>query len=275
MFVRQHGTAGPPVIVNHGGPAAVGDVAPVARELSAAFCTFEPWQRGSGSEPLTVASHVADLRELVREVTASSDLQPALVGHSWGGMLALCFAAAHPTECGPVALIGCGTFDTAARRSLEEVRDRRLDASQRETLVQINRLADPVKRMMQRHHLQRQVYDYCPAEPYPEKEEFEPFDLKAHNETWADMTRLIEDRTYPRAFDAILTPVAMFHGNFDPHPGKLIRDSLLPHIPGLEYREFKNCGHSPWIEKYARAHFFLSLSQWLGTYTSRSANALE
>jgi pimeloyl-ACP methyl ester carboxylesterase len=39
-----------------------------------------------------------------------------LVGHSWGAMLALCYAAEHPVE--RVVLVGCGTFDEASRAEL-------------------------------------------------------------------------------------------------------------------------------------------------------------
>ena len=56
----------------------------------------------------------------------------------------------------------------------------------------------------------------------------------------------------------------MLHGDFDPHPGGMIRDSLRPHIPRLEYREIADCGHSPWLESHAvRGEFFAILRAWL------------
>ena len=42
-------------------------VAPVARELAARFQVLEPFQRGSGSQPLTVERHVEDLQQQPRE----------------------------------------------------------------------------------------------------------------------------------------------------------------------------------------------------------------
>ena len=98
MFVRRYGQSGPLVFVLHGGPAAVGDVAPIAKGLSGSFRVVEPWQRGSGSVPLTVARHVADLHELVAKLGGDTPL--AIVGHSWGAMLALCYAAEYPREAG-------------------------------------------------------------------------------------------------------------------------------------------------------------------------------
>ena len=90
--VRTYGAHGPPVVVVHGGPAAGGTMAPVARRLAASFRVFEPIQRGSGELPLTVARHVEDLRDVAETIPEGL---PALVGHSWGAMLALAFAAAH------------------------------------------------------------------------------------------------------------------------------------------------------------------------------------
>jgi pimeloyl-ACP methyl ester carboxylesterase len=127
---------------------------------------------------------------------------------------------------------------------------------------------DPADQFIQTFKLTRQVFDYDPIVPYADKEEYEPFDLRAYDETWTDMRRLQDDGTYPRAFATIESPVLMIHGQYDPHPGEMIRDSLLPHIPRLEYRELDDCGHSPWIEKSARKLFFSSVCGWLEGQTA-------
>jgi hypothetical protein len=56
--------------------------------------------------------------------------------------------------------------------------------------------------------------------------EVECVDARGHAESWNDMLRLQADGIYPAAFAAIKTPVLMLHGDFDPHPGPLIRASL-------------------------------------------------
>ena len=101
--VRTHGNVGPSVIVLHGGPGAKGSAGPLAKGLADSFRVIEPWQRESGGEALTVARHVADLHAVV-EGCGGDEL--AVVGHSWGAMLALAYSAAHPdprlfmTRCG-------------------------------------------------------------------------------------------------------------------------------------------------------------------------------
>lgn len=72
------------VLVLHGGPGAPGSAAGLARALAGTFHVIEPLQRRSGGPSLTVARHVADLAQVV----ARCEEPPALVGHSWGAMLA-------------------------------------------------------------------------------------------------------------------------------------------------------------------------------------------
>lgn len=262
MFVRHYGKTGPLVFVLHGGPAAVGDVAPVAKGISASFHAVEPWQRGSGGVPLTVARHIADLDDLVTDI--GGDPPVAILGHSWGAMLALCYAAKHPSKVGPIALVACGTFDQAARNQMQATIEERMDDDLRNRIQRLSSgAADPADVFIGTFKLTRHIFDLDPINPYADKEECEPFDLKAHDETWSDMQRLQDAGTYPKAFAAIESPVLMLHGQYDPHPGMMTRDSLLPYLPQLEYHEYERCGHSPWIEKSSREVFFSDICEWL------------
>jgi len=231
LRVRTWGARGPLVVVLHGGPAATGEAAPIARGLSDAFRVLEPWQRDSGGEPLTVALHVADLHELV---SGLEGVRPAIVGESWGAMLALAYAAAHPCSAGPLVLIGCGTFDTESRSRLTATLDERAH------------LPSP--------------YDFDAESRGPSEV---PFDALAHEETWEDMLLLQAEGVYPAAFESITSEVLMVHGTYDPHPGKMIRASLEPHLARLEYVELDACGHSPWRERQAREPFFEVVRAWL------------
>lgn len=265
--MRTYGDTGPQVIVLHGGPAAVGSVAPIARGLADSFRAIEPWQRGSGEEPLTVDRHVQDLFELIG--VCDEGKRPALVGWSWGAMLALAFAAAHPEYAGPIALVGCGTFDKAARRRMREILRERIDDDLQQ---QLERLAedypDTAMQLQRRYELTRNLYDFEPLPDVPEEEPIELFDARAHTETWDDMICLQELGVYPAAFAEITSPVLMLHGAYDPHPGVMVYESLRPYIPHLEYREWVRCGHSPWLEKHVHEEFFSILHEWLTANTN-------
>ena len=255
---RNYGRSGPVVVLLHGGPGAPG-LMQLARGLEDAFRVLEPFQRGSGGVALSVAVHVADLDGFL--ATQVRDQRPALVGHSWGAMLALAYAAAHPDAVSSLVLVGCGTFDLAARRRLEEARDERIGEDLRRRIAALaDEVPDASERLKRRHELTMHTESVDLIEPEAGGE----VDAVANRETWDDMMRLQADRTYPAAFASIRVPVLMLHGSFDPHPGALIRDSLKPYVPQLEYREFERCGHVPWLERAAHEEFLRALREWLG-----------
>jgi pimeloyl-ACP methyl ester carboxylesterase len=259
MLIREYGTSGPFVVAVHGGPGAAGYLAPVARQLADSFRVLEPFQRSSGGLPLTVAQHVADLQTVVE--TRCENTRPALVGHSWGAMLALAYAAAHPDRLSALVLVGCGTFDRTARAQMRETRDRRLDDDSRRRIERLpQEVADPNDRfgIMANLMLQLDSYHLISAESDPST-----CDVVAHQQSWDDMVRLQDAGVYPAAFAAIAVPVLMLHGTADPHPGQMIRAGLAPHLPQLEYREWARCGHHPWLEQDVREEFYECLRGWL------------
>jgi proline iminopeptidase len=71
-----------------------------------------------------MVDHVRDLDCLVREYGKNS--RPVLVGHSWGGVLALSYAAAHPGRLAKTILIGCGPLDPACSARFAATIDARL-----------------------------------------------------------------------------------------------------------------------------------------------------
>ncbi|MFH1136860.1 MAG: alpha/beta hydrolase [Pseudomonadota bacterium] len=260
--VRVHGRRGPTVILLHGGPGTAGYLAPLARGLTDEFTVLEPLQRGSGrgggTDALTVDGHAADLLEVIQHF--SPDDPPALAGHSWGAMLALAFASAHPSRVAKLALIGCGTFDPLARRVMNDAIARRLTAERRAAWAALPAdIPDPDARLAALGRLLAPVFDFHLSE------EGDPArcDARAHEETWRDMLARQEKGDFPAAFSLIAAPTAMFHGTHDPHPGRLVRDSLRRCLPHLEYFEFDRCGHSPWLERAAREDFFRLLRSFL------------
>ncbi|MBD3236588.1 MAG: alpha/beta fold hydrolase [Candidatus Eisenbacteria bacterium] len=260
--VRLHGAQGPSVAVLHGGPAAVGEAEPIARGLADRFRVLEPWQRGSGSQPLTVARHVADLDALL--AAHCRDDRVGLVGASWGAMLALAYAADHPGRVRAIVLIGCGTFEPTARERMREILRERMDERLRARMASLREeIPDPQQRLARQYELMRPLYEFDPLPEETPAGPAESLDVRAHAETWEDMLRLQRNGAYPAAFARIPAPVLMLHGAFDPHPGRMIRDHLRGHLPQLAYREWAACGHSPWRERRVRAAFFETLRTWL------------
>jgi pimeloyl-ACP methyl ester carboxylesterase len=262
LRVREYGRDGPVVIVLHGGPGAPGYMAPVARGLADQFRVLEPLQRGGNAPSLLVADHIADLRLVIE--TYCSGARPALVGSSWGAMLGLAFAAAYPTMAGPQVLIGCGTFDEATRNRFKEILNSRLDENLlRKMRHLLTEIPDASPRLRAKADLLLPAYSY---DLITDHFEGEPVDARVNEVSWADMVRLQHEGVYPQGFAAIHQPVLMLHGAEDPHPGSMIRASLAPYLPQLEYHEWERCGHYPWLERVVRDEFFSTLRSWLARH---------
>ena len=178
-------------------------------------------------------------------------------------MLALAYAAAHPESAGPIALVCSGTFDLAAREQfIINLSERKKDEGARQRFDRALQIPDPNDRFRELGKQTLELYSYDLVTTEQEVDESEP---GACAETWEDMVRLQNDGVYPSAFAVIKAPVLMLHGAVDPHPGQMIRASLDPYIPQLEYREWERCGHYPWLEKATRDEFFSALRAWLAS----------
>jgi len=263
FVVRIYGEFGPQVILLHGGPGAAGYMAPVARELSDAFHVIEPFQRRSENDSLTVQRHIDDLDDVVREYCTEE--QPAIVGHSWGAMLALAYAAQHADVARCIVLIGCGTFDQGARYHLQSTLVERTTPQLTCRLGRLSReIADPDVRLCVYSRLLEPLYIYDALQD--ETHETEEYDHKGHDESWRDMLRLQACGVYPETLVRVRTPLLMIHGDWDPHPGQSTLKTLVPYLPQIEYAELTNCGHYPWRERHTRGRFYDHVRAWLGMY---------
>jgi pimeloyl-ACP methyl ester carboxylesterase len=254
--IRKYAGSGGPVVVLHGGPGAPGSLAGLATELAPDFEVWEPLQRRSGEVALTVDRHVADLHDIAPDPAT-------IVGHSWGAMLGLSYAASHPAAVRALALVGCGTYSSASRAEYERrfeasvgdpgrVRREELRAAMERARSRAER--DEILALRGAFAAEVQAVDLL-----PETDEPVDADADGHEETWRDVLRRQATGLEPQSFAAIESPVVMLHGDDDPHPGTMIRDTLLPHIPQLEYVGIPRCGHEPWRERHGREPFLTAL----------------
>lgn len=260
LKLRKYGTGTQKVILLHGGPGAPGYLEPVAQELSTDFTVFEPFQRGHHDAPLSVKTHVDDLHAFI--LAYCDESRPVLVGHSWGAMLALAYACEYVGSAQSLVLIGCGTFSIPARQEFSRIVEERTSASLKAKMERCRKeIADPNERMRALGRLFYKVYSY---DAFTDGNDFEGFDMLAFEETWKDMLVQQKQGVYPGEFVNIDIPVSMLHGDFDPHPGRMIYSDLKPFIPQLEYTGFEKCGHTPWFERYVHTDFYDVLRRVIG-----------
>jgi pimeloyl-ACP methyl ester carboxylesterase len=176
-------------------------------------------------------------------------------------MLGLAYAARHPGSVTALVIVSCGTWDARSRECLEQTRASRMNADLRGRLERLSgELSDPDEFLRVAGDLFLELDSWNLIDGH---HGFEAWDARANLETWNDMVRLQEAGLYPSAFAGIRVPVLMLHGREDPHPGPMIRASLQPHLPQLEYREWTRCGHYPWLEKAVRGEFLETLKDWV------------
>ena len=259
--LRQHGHDGPEVLVLHGGPGAPGSAHGLARAIAHEFKVIEPLQRRAGTVPLTMAQHVDDLRVIAPE-------QALIVGWSFGAMLALSYAAAHPARSRAVALVGVGTYDEAARtryrEAMEALATPEIRTRQTSLVHALSRAVDAGGRdriFGALGHLAGIVQAVAPIDD--DDGVGLPCDEAGYRETWRDTLRLQHEGLEPAAFSAIRAPVLMLHGEDDPHPAHATFQTLRVVIPTLELLTWPRCGHAPWNERHAREAFVQKLCAFL------------
>lgn len=134
--LRIYGNPPFSLAVIHGGPGSQGEMAPVARELSAFRGVLEPLQTA-----VTIEGQVRELREVLEE---HSDLPVTLIGFSWGAMLSFIFTARNPQMVKKLILIGSGPYEEKYAASIMKTRINRFGNEDWDNFVRLTEtLNDP------------------------------------------------------------------------------------------------------------------------------------
>jgi proline iminopeptidase len=112
LHYRTEGSGTPAIFLSGGPGFEVDYVTPVAEFLPASYQRVFFEQRGTGRSTLELTPDTMTLRNVVEDLEGLrlhlKQERLFLVGHSWGGMLAMAYAAAHPDRIDRMVLIGPG-----------------------------------------------------------------------------------------------------------------------------------------------------------------------
>lgn len=279
LLTRGDDRAAPVLMWLHGGPG--GAERPLFRlfnaELERRFVVAYLDQRGAGrsfdpaAEPsqLTVARQVADLDAIVDHLRGTLGAEKvALVGHSWGGMLALLYAREHPGKVSKV--VGVAPLISAraaqddqyafvleqstARNDADALRQlRELGPPPHETadkVLAMERLADRYGAVFhqppsQTWTLLRGVFSGV-ATPW----EIPSF-IRANDVSLAAMTRELLELDLRRSLTRLEVPVVFMLGRFDRHLSSTISASYLDALtaPSKKTLWFEHSAHNPPFEE--------------------------
>ncbi|HWE80872.1 MAG TPA: alpha/beta hydrolase [Gaiellaceae bacterium] len=250
-LVGHIGGNGSPALLLHGGPGLTDYTHGCAEELANLFTTIRYTQRGvapSGVQgPYTVESHMTD----ALAVLDAFQLQKAwVIGHSWGGHLALHLAVAHPDR-----ILGVVCIDTLGA-SNEVFDDFRSALTKDLTPEQLARFEEIEAReeagevteaeLVEAYTILWPAYFFDPGkapEPPPGR------GVECSAETFASVMEHFEAKTLEEGLPKLRGLTVLFvHGIEDPLPlrasldtAKLIRGARVARVP--------RCGHLPWIEQ--------------------------
>ena len=252
LFVKELGE-GSPVIVLHGGPGAHHDyLLPYFARLADEFHLYFYDQRGGGRSrvrrPTEIGwrDHVSDLEELRSDWGIE---RPVLLGYSWGGTLALLYAAEHPDRIGALALVAPGAIWGDYHRRFREAFERRSRSSEVERMreeLEASDLAerDPGAYRQRRFELSVAGYFRDPREARG----LTPFKVQsqAQHHTWDSLGGLGPE--IRRKLVSLRVPVLILHGRHDPIPVEWAEE-LAALLPAAELRILEESGHVPYVEQ--------------------------
>ncbi len=119
------GRATPPIVLLHGWAGAMGDWSPLEPYLqpegATTYLAYDAAGFGQSQFPSKEVAAEADYRieRYVEDLRALLDAEGFdtvhLVGHSWGGVIAMSFAARYPARVASLVAIGAAYFDPANR----------------------------------------------------------------------------------------------------------------------------------------------------------------
>ena len=250
LIAGRRAGSGPPVLLLHGGPGLGFDyLRALADELAEENDVAWYQQRGqdpSAAEgPYTVAADVADAR---RVLDALGWERAYVVGHSWGGHLAIHVAEAMPERLfGVLAVDPLGSVGDGRWPEFDEEMFRRTPAELRERARELDALttegAADDELALEQMRLVWPAYFADPeqAPPMPE--------LRMASERSAQMGRsiLAELPVLEAGLPLIQVPVGFVHGSRSPMPLAASTDAA-DRIPGAWVDVVDGAGHFVWVE---------------------------
>jgi proline iminopeptidase len=245
---------GAPALLLHGGPGLPDLTEECAIELGDIFTPIRYTQRGTlpstVGAPFTIESHMAD----ALAVLDLFDLDKAwVIGHSWGGHLALHLVANHPERFHGLVCIGALGASGDVLPEFEENLLRHLSDEQRERVKEIDARSEigeaSEQELLESLELIWPYYFAVPesAPPFP----VEHIGAECAAETFSSIKQHFEAGDLPEKLRAVRMPALFAHGVQDPIPLRSAVDTAKL-IPRARVGRMPNCGHFPWIEQKGR-----------------------
>lgn len=252
-MVRLYGKEPYRVVLVHGGPGAIGSLKGFSEE-------FSELSKLGVVEAIQSKYSIAELiEELYCQIKDNCIGKVSLIGHSWGAWLVAIFAEKYPELIKSVILIGCGPLED---QYVSEISSRRLQNLTDEDSAIFQRLIsnqatdedmEKIPRILDKSD------NYCLENR--EKHRADKADSEMHNKVWSEAAKLRTSGELLASFKNIKSKLYLIQGELDPHPVKGVTLPLQNNNIPCETYILEKCGHSPFMEKYAKEEFYKILMQ--------------
>ena len=264
---------GKPLIFLHGGPGMFHDYfLPHVETLANDFQLIFYDQRASGKSAKNVPPESVNIKNFVRDLDGIREYfgleKVRLLGHSWGGLLALHYATTYPGRVDRVVLV-----DSAPPNSALDALNRKIQMQRRseEDIKMIQEImGSEAFQKMEPHAITRyfqvseKVKFFNPV--LMSKMRIDLDEEKIEKLMWVGqlMNPYLDDYDITEDLAAITVPVLIVHGDYDTIP--LESAEIIHHrIRGSKLVVVKDCGHFPFIE--APEIFLREVSSFMGENT--------
>lgn len=248
--LRYYGEPPFRVAVLHGGPGVSGEMGPVAQELSAGRGVLEPLQTAD-----SLKGQVEELRDVL---DSHGDDPFTLVGYSWGAWLGWILAAQYPGLVRKLVLVSSGPFEDHFASQVQENRLKRLSREEQAEVRNLSKKMEDPAAFARFGEIMARTDFYDPIPVSPEGIQLNP---DIYQGVWPEAKELRKSRELIGMGAKIQCPVTAIHGDHDPHPAEGVREPLARTLQEFRFVLLDKCGHTPWMEKYARDRFFQVLAQ--------------
>ncbi len=258
LYVQELGN-GNPVIFLAGGPGLnAGYMEPVWKELSSKYRCIILDQRGTGKSTLAsvdsvtvnMENYVADL-EALRNYLKLDRL--TLIGHSWGGMLSLHYAAMHPENTEKLILLGSGGPTGKFFTYFGDNMTMRLHEEDKKEIAML----DSMKKSSLRGIWPGYFFDRKRALATKPADDTEMFGQPGISK-YAVASFVSTEKERISLLKNYKGIVYLIQGRQDPIGESTVYE-IRDLLPQLQIHFIEKCGHLPWLENNVQVKKFYSL----------------
>lgn len=270
LAYSEHGRGAlAPVLLLAGGPGTDGSyLEPIAEELAGSRRVVLLHQRGTTKSPLkTIGAGTVSISVFVEDIEALRNHlgidRWVILGHSWGGVLAMAYAHEHPDRVRGLVLVGSGGPSPAWLRYYGDNVQARLSIYERRLasfwIEPVRFMADPHRALLEymRATAPAMVFDPETVIPLLEDGFKEGAFNAALNLAMAPHLAAYDCR---EGLAALTAPALVVQGRQDP-VGESTAYEIERAIPNASVYFLERCGHWPFVEQ--REEFFRVVHEFL------------